>query len=617
MPFRLNRFLCSALLAFGAAIPGFAGEAQWVEVRSPNFSVITDAGEKKGRDAALHFEQMRSVFSSLFQKAHVNLALPLQIVAFRNSKELRQFAPLWNGKPTEVSGLFQAGADHCYILLDLSAENPWQVVFHEYGHQLMNGNISTPMAPWFEEGFAEYFSSIEMDSKEARVGKIPEDTYRVLQNTSWLHIQDLFRVQHNSRTYNETGDHRNGFYAESSMVVHYIFDNQLILKTATYFELTVDKNVPVDVAMQQAYGMNGQQFDKAMRDYLGSGHYKYYPVATPAGIVASNFTATPVNTLDSKILLAEVHLYSPDYQQKAAEEFQDILKTDANQASALRGLGYAALQKKDYPQASDYFHRAVQANSQDARVHYYYAMLMYRQSGQNATNPELKKELEAAVALDPKLADAYSLLAFARMAAEDKDGAMAAAEKATALSPRNEGYLFNQAQIYITAGRVGDGIAILKRLQSSGDPAMASSAAESLTRALAYMEQVEQAARMQNSQPASMQNASTSPVLLRPGSAGANPGEIVSEVSIPVKVSTVPSRYLKGNLSKVDCSGDPAAVLTITSGVKTLRLHVKDKRHAILIGADAFSCGWTNQKVGVNYYPGAEGEGDLISLELQ
>lgn len=41
--------------------PGFAGDPQWVEVRSPNFSVITDAGGKRGRDVALHFEQMVSL----------------------------------------------------------------------------------------------------------------------------------------------------------------------------------------------------------------------------------------------------------------------------------------------------------------------------------------------------------------------------------------------------------------------------------------------------------------------------------------------------------------------------------------------------------------------------
>jgi hypothetical protein len=47
----------------------FAGDPQWVEIRSPNFSVITDAGAKRGRDVALHFEQMRSVFGTLKPKA--------------------------------------------------------------------------------------------------------------------------------------------------------------------------------------------------------------------------------------------------------------------------------------------------------------------------------------------------------------------------------------------------------------------------------------------------------------------------------------------------------------------------------------------------------------------
>jgi hypothetical protein len=199
---------------------------------------------------------MRGVFSTLFAKAKVTLPVPLQILAFRNSKELGQFAPLWNGKPTEVSGLFQSGRDRSFILLDMSAENPWQVVFHEYGHQLVNGNIDIPLAPWFDEGFAEYFSSIELDSKQARVGKIPEITYQILHHEAMLHVADLFRVQQNSKIYNESGDHRTVFYAESSLMVHYVFDNQLIAKVANYFTLTIEKNVAIEDAMKQAFGMD-------------------------------------------------------------------------------------------------------------------------------------------------------------------------------------------------------------------------------------------------------------------------------------------------------------------------------------------------------------------------
>ena len=49
----------------------FAGDPQWVEVHSPHFSVITDVGEKRGREVALKFEQMRAVFGALLTKAKV------------------------------------------------------------------------------------------------------------------------------------------------------------------------------------------------------------------------------------------------------------------------------------------------------------------------------------------------------------------------------------------------------------------------------------------------------------------------------------------------------------------------------------------------------------------
>jgi len=128
-------------------VSALGSEPAWVEIRSPHFSVITDAGEKRGRDAAFHFEQMRAVFGALLIKAKVTLPTPLQIVAFRNTKELRQFAPLYNGKPTQVAGLFEGNTDRSFILLDMSVEDPWTVVFHEYAHQLLNGNTDASVQP--------------------------------------------------------------------------------------------------------------------------------------------------------------------------------------------------------------------------------------------------------------------------------------------------------------------------------------------------------------------------------------------------------------------------------------------------------------------------------------
>jgi hypothetical protein len=174
----LTRIAIPTLLAL--VLAGIArADEEWVEVRSPNFSVITNAGEKRGREVAQRFEQMRYIFGTLIHRAKINLPAPLQIIGFRNSKGFREFAPLWKGKPVRAAGLFLGGEDRNYILLDMSSLDPLAAVYHEYGHLLLNGNYPLAQA-WFDEGFAEYFRSIKIMGKRAQVGGVPEGNWDVL-----------------------------------------------------------------------------------------------------------------------------------------------------------------------------------------------------------------------------------------------------------------------------------------------------------------------------------------------------------------------------------------------------------------------------------------------------
>jgi tetratricopeptide (TPR) repeat protein len=602
--------LVGCLIAIGTP-PIFAGESQWVEVKSPHFSVVTDGGEKRGREVAIRFEQMRAVFGALMSKANVNLAVPLQIVAFRNTKELRQFAPLWNGKPTQVSGLFVGSNDRSFILLDLSVENPWQVVFHEYGHQLMNSNIAATTAPWFEEGFAEYFRSIEVDGKEAHVGKVPDDTYLVLQQAGMMKTTDLFRVQQNSSTYNETGDRRGEFYAQSSMVVHYLYDHGLIPKLSTYFNLTIDQKVSVEDAIQRSFDMSPAQFDKEIRNYISSGRYRFYKLPTPEGIVTTNYAVTALSAGDGNAILADVHLHSADYTKKAAEEFEAILKTDPANTAALRGLGYAYLLKQDYEKAGECFHKAAQGNSKDPRVHYYAAMLTSREGklGDPDKVAEMTKELETTIALDPSFADAYSLLGFAYLAQGEPEKGLQVAQKAVALSPRNDGYVFNLAQMYLNNRRPADAIVLLQSLGNSPQPNVAIHAQRVLEEAQ-EMKQAMDAGR---------------PVVIDSGvrveaEHSADP-QAQGEAAAQMEVKTLPAqstpKFVKGQLVNVDCTASPAAMLNVTASGKPLKLHVRDTRHVLVMGADSFSCKWSQLKVAVNYRETGDGTAELVSIELQ
>ena len=601
-------FALSLLPATLSIPPIFAGETQWVEVRSPNFSVITDAGEHRGREVALRFEQMRAAFGTLMTKAKVNLPVPLQIVAFRNTKEMRQVAPLFHGKPTQVAGLFQGGSDRSFIMLDMSTDNPWTTVFHEYAHQLMNGNVQVESDPWFEEGFAEYFSSIEVDGKQARVGKIPNDDYLILERVGMMKVADLFKVQHYSETYNANGNSRTSFYVESGMLVHYIYDKQLLDRVAVYFELKWNKHTSVEDAIQQAFAISPAQLDKELRNYVSAGRYRYYPLPAPANISEKNYTSRPLSESDANAVVADIHLHSPDYQDRAITEFQAILKSDPHNAAASRGLGYAYLQKQDFAQAGEYFKKSSEQDSKDPRVHYYNALLMARESGfsSRVDIPALTKELETAINLDPNFADSYALLSFAQSTSGDQPKALETMLKAISIDPRNENYRFNIANIYMASRQPDKAIAILESLQkSTTNPEMASRIAGVLGRLHEFQQE---------------RTRMTEPTLVEKPDSTSDMSE-KNEPAPPATPSNGPKWgapiFLRGTIRSVDCSVQPSAVLTVVSGSKTVQVKVADKAHVILIGADQFSCSWSNKKIAVNYRQDDKGDTKVMSVELQ
>lgn len=634
MKTRFNFFAWTLVVVFTVSFTSLsrADSSQWVEVKSPHFSVVTDAGEKRGREVATRFEQMRAVYAALMVKANVNIPVPLQIIAFRNTKEFRQFAPLWHGKPTQLAGLFQPGEDRSFIMLDMSVPDPWTVVFHEYAHQLMNGTISGSLDPWFEEGFAEFFSAIEVDNKEARVGKVPDETYAILAHSSWIKLSDLLQVRHYSETYNAGGERRTVFYAESRMMVHYLYDNQLIPKLSTFFDLEMNQNVPVEEAVQKTFGMTVQQFDKVVRDYVNTGHYKYFAIPSPADIATSGYTTNQLADADSKAILADIHLHSLDYHDKAIQEFQEVLKEDPNNAAAYRGLGYAYLRDKDFDKAADCFHRAAALNSKDPRVHYYSALLTNLRTGFNRENVgEAIRELETAIALDPSFADPYMLLGFAQASNGDPAKGLETMRKAVSMSPRNESYQFNLAQLYLANGKLDEGIALLHALQRTQNPGLAQAVSSALERAEYAKEAQKSGVRFGGAPPAqarhdSDEGAETKPTQLQLRRTKDDADRIPSREELaaeeaktapPAPVKVVPVKYLTGVIVGVDCAAPPSAVVTVASGKTTWKMKVADTNHVVLSGTEKFSCAWSREKVAVNYRETAINEGSVVSLEIQ
>ncbi|MGA7288264.1 MAG: hypothetical protein WBX02_09230, partial [Terriglobales bacterium] len=113
-----------------AAIPALAlakDEPKWLEVHSAHFSVITDAGDKRGREVALRLEQMRAVFGQLILKNKLNMSVPITVVAFKSDKQYGDVAPL---KQSMDGGFYVPASDRIYIVLNLFEIDPWRAVAH-------------------------------------------------------------------------------------------------------------------------------------------------------------------------------------------------------------------------------------------------------------------------------------------------------------------------------------------------------------------------------------------------------------------------------------------------------------------------------------------------------
>jgi Tfp pilus assembly protein PilF len=209
----------------------------------------------------------------------------------------------------------------------------------------------------------------------------------------------------------------------------------------------------------------------------------------PGGHVNSGeqFEVRALNGAEEQFILADIHLHSRDYQQRGLDELRQLVESAPRDGTALRELGATYLKQKQYDEARECFRRAALSDSKDARVHYYSALLISREKGFSnlADVAAMKKELEAALSLDPQLADAQSLLAFVQTFSGDATAGLESMKKAVSLKPGDVAFRFNLAQLYLHNRMADPAIALLKAINSSGNEFMNQRIAETLKDALA------------------------------------------------------------------------------------------------------------------------------------
>lgn len=266
----------------------------WLELRTDNFIVHSDAGEEKARALIQELEWFREVIAAL-----VGLDLsgdrspPLRIYAFSRNYEYLKASGLdgtagfyistWNG-PVSM----------------LSLEEPdekWQstgrqVLFHEYTHHILHQFSRLRYPRWYDEGFAEYVSTIKFgDNGVVTLGMPPLERLAILKSFKWLSMRQLLESQGRyiqpgimSSLTRAKNDQPVTLlqYSQGWLLTHYLQSDATRREMLReYLSLLNMPAMPVENALMQSFGKGFEEFEDELEKYWWDRkiHYLQYEMS--------------------------------------------------------------------------------------------------------------------------------------------------------------------------------------------------------------------------------------------------------------------------------------------------------------------------------------------------
>jgi Tfp pilus assembly protein PilF len=624
------------LTALFLSSPGYANvKDAWIEVQSPHFKVVSNAGENEARKIADQFEQFREVFHSSFPKLRVDLGKPLVIFAVKNEDTLKLLLPAyWEVKGRmHPAGLFAPGEARHYVAVrtNIDTDNPYQVVYHEYTHAIMNLNFQG-LPIWLGEGLAEYFGNSTIHEKEVEIGKIAPYHIGVLQTTRLIPIDVLMQADAGSPYYNEQ-NRASVFYAESWAIVHYLLMDPTARKRQllSTFLAAWDASGNQVEAATKTFG-DLKKFSSAMEGYARQ--QTFYVGHVPTTIHGNSKSYSSRSLSSGEVSAEEALFYLQTQRPKEARAATDeALQADSKIALAHEANGLIAYQDRDFQTAEKEFTRSIEL-SPTSYVSYFFEAQARLRGGRTEFEelPEITDTLEKAIALNPQFAAAYAALAnFYAMHTETHDKALATSKKAIELEPGNLTYATSYGFVLLNLGKTADAKVLAERIKAVARTPQEEMLASEFARAVASRENFSQddafkvEARSSGGSKSELKSVQVDEIggEHTAKSADSAAPEQPPAAAPPRHVVLAPEYHLEGKVVATECKsgGEVKITLSINSVLMKFRaadLKAVEVTPASKVGsADTPPCAaWKGQRAKVTFHsiPAGEFDGELSAL---
>lgn len=418
MPTLRPRITPFALLAIVISAPAASAADQWIEVKSPHFTVTSNASRSDATSVAWQLEQVRSAVAAFWPWAQVDLNKPLAVLALKGETTMKALAPeYWEEKNrVHPMSVWVSGADQHYMAIRTDAPssdrqfvNPYTTSFFSYVSLILNQSLEHDLPLWCSRGLAGVLSNMLIQPSQLLVGAPIPWHLETIRTGIRLPIATLVKVTQTSREYRtEQGLQR--FDAQAWALVHFLMfgENRVRAANLNRFITAVARGADRDAAFAQELG-RPEDLEGPLGIYVSRNLFSAFQAKLDVGVKREGFTVRPLSGAQSAGVRALFHA-AMNRPVEARAAIGDARKADPSAPASYLAEGLLLDREQKEDQAQTAYARALEAGSTSSYAAYRLAELLWRGEPSRPTLERIETLLSRAVETNSRDAAAYARL---------------------------------------------------------------------------------------------------------------------------------------------------------------------------------------------------------------
>jgi tetratricopeptide (TPR) repeat protein len=408
----LLALLCLPLTFGACATP--LHERHWIEVQTANLELWSAIPESRSVELAGDLEVLRSVVEVLTGAEIAELAVPLRVFLVPDAPAYRTVGPRHTSGffvPTMRSGNIVALTRPGYMSSAL------RTLQHEYVHWLIENRDAYPYPIWYNEGFAEFLSTVVREGDTVRIGRAPVERMRVFDAGGWLDFERLL----SATSYRgwSLADFR-ALYAQSWALVHYLHfgqpEGRSISQQMTRYLRLYRRGASTAEAVEQGFGVTIATLEQELRDYVEAAHFTYVDAEVKKFSFDLETRVRPVPPEEIATQFGWLFLARGE-SDRGLDFFRDALASNPDHARAHAGLGTVESEQQRWEASETQLLQAV-ALAPDDPLNELDLAEHYHERARHSSDPEVRRRFaerarehyRRSIELDASLPEAQAML---------------------------------------------------------------------------------------------------------------------------------------------------------------------------------------------------------------